>query len=176
MTGKEFLNSLARGRSDILQSLLEILSETNSRYCVVGGLAVNAYVEPVASLDIDVVLAAQDMAKVVKVAGKRGWKIEQFEYSVNLSHPGSELRIQFQTDPRYQEFLHGAKARNVLGYEMEVARLEDVLRGKVWAYLDRTRRRSKRQKDLADILRIMEAFPELAAVLPQDLKKELEEE
>jgi hypothetical protein len=48
---------------------------------------------------------------------------------------------------------------------MKVAALEDVLQGKVWAYVDETLRRSKRQKDLADILRMIEAFPELATKL-----------
>jgi hypothetical protein len=56
---------------------------------------------------------------------------------------------------------------------MKVAALEDVLQGKVWAYTDETRRRSKRQKDLADILRIIEAFPELVTKLPQSLKEQL---
>jgi adenylosuccinate synthase len=59
---------------------------------------------------------------------------------------------------------------------MKVAKLEDVLQGKVWAYMDKTRRRSKRQKDLADVLRITEAFPEMSAKLPQILKDELDKE
>ncbi|HPA47696.1 MAG TPA: hypothetical protein PK395_18180, partial [bacterium] len=64
MTGKEFLNSLANGKSDILQELLVILSETDARYCVIGGLAVNAYVEPVVSLDVDIVIAVDDIEAV----------------------------------------------------------------------------------------------------------------
>jgi hypothetical protein len=44
MTGKEFLNSLANAKSDIVQRFLTILTETGSRYCLIGGLAVNAYV------------------------------------------------------------------------------------------------------------------------------------
>jgi hypothetical protein len=59
---------------------------------------------------------------------------------------------------------------------MKVAKLEDVLQGKVWAYMDKTRRRSKRQKDLADILRITEAFPGLLTNLPSALKEELNKE
>ena len=176
MTGKEFLNSLARGKADILQLLLDILSETSSRYCIIGGLAVNAYVEPVASLDVDIVLAAHDVASVVKAAKGRGWRVEEFEHSVNLSAPESDLRIQVQTDLRYQGFIAGAELRDVLGYKMKVAKLMDVLQGKVWAYMDKTRRRSKRQKDLADVLRITEAFPELINELPQALKEELEKE
>ncbi len=174
MTGKEFLNSLAKGESDILQLLLDILFETSARYCIIGGLAVNAYVEPVASLDVDIVLAIRDVPSVIKAAKERGWKVEEFEHSVNLSGPGSDLRIQVQTDPRYQEFIAGAELKEVLGYKMNVAKLGDVLQGKVWAYMDKTRRKSKRQKDLADVLRITESFPELIAGLPERLKEELE--
>ncbi len=56
---------------------------------------------------------------------------------------------------------------------MRVARIEDVLQGKVWAYSDKTRRKSKRQKDLADIFRIVEKFPQLESSLPQTIREEL---
>ena len=56
---------------------------------------------------------------------------------------------------------------------MKVATLENVLQGKLWAYTDETRRRSKRQKDLADILRIIESFPELTTQLPVDLRDQI---
>jgi len=174
MTGKEFLNSLAKGRSDIIQLLLDILAETGTRYCLIGGLAVNAYAEPVVSLDIDIVIAAENVENARKAADARKLKVEPFERSVNISSPHSDLRIQLQTDPRYQEFIPRAELKDVLGYKMVVAKLEDVLQGKVWAYMDQTRRRSKRQKDLADILRLIEAHPQLAAKLPQSLRKELE--
>jgi hypothetical protein len=176
MTAKEFLNALANGKSDILQLLLDILGETESRYCVIGGLAVNAYVEPVVSLDVDIVLAAHDVDIVVKAAKDRGLKVEEFEHSVNLSSPGSDLRIQIQTDPRYQDFIASAESRDVLGYKMNVAKLEDLLQGKVWAYMDKNRRRSKRQKDLADVLRITEAFPEMSTKLPEVVRDELDKE
>jgi hypothetical protein len=173
MTGKQFINSLANGKSDIIQILLDILAETGSRYCLIGGLAVNAYVEPVVSLDLDIVAAAEDTAAICEAARKRGLTAEQFEHSVNLSGPGSDLRIQLQTDPRYQAFIVSAEERDVLGYGMKVARLENVLQGKAWAYMDQTRRKSKRQKDLADILRIIEAYPQLEASLPPRVREEL---
>lgn len=175
MTGKEFLNSLAKGKSDILQQFLAILTETGSRYCVIGGLAVNAYVEPVVSLDVDIVVAVHDIEAVANAAKRQELKVEQFEHSINIRSPGSDLRIQVQTDARYQGFLPRAEVHDILGYEMKVAALEDVLQGKVWAYTDEARRRSKRQKDLADILRIIEAFPEHATRLPQSLKGQLQE-
>ena len=173
MTGKEFINRLANDKSDIVQILLDILSKTDSRYCIIGGLAVNAYVEPVVSLDLDVVAFVEDIGNLCKAAEESGLKVERFEHSVNLTGESSDLRIQLQTDPRYQSFLPTACDKTVLGYTMKVARLEDVLQGKVWAYMDKTRRKSKRQKDLADILRIIEKYPQLEASLPRILQDEL---
>jgi hypothetical protein len=173
MTGKEFVNRLANGKSDIIQVFLDILSKTGSRYCLIGGLAVNAYVEPVVSLDMDVVAANEDVGAICNAAKEQGLKIEQFEHSVNLTSVNSDLRIQLQSDPRYQKFVSNADGRNVLGYTMRVARIEDVLQGKVWAYSDKTRRKSKRQKDLADIFRIIEKFPQLETSLPQTIREEL---
>jgi hypothetical protein len=173
MTGKEFFKRMANGKSDIIQVFLDILSKTGSRYCLIGGLAVNAYVEPVVSLDMDVVAVNEDVSAICKAAKEQGLKIEQFEHSVNLTSTNSDLRIQLQSDPRYQGFVSNADGRNVLGYTMRVARIEDVLQGKVWAYSDKTRRKSKRQKDLADIFRIVEKFPQLEASLPQTIQEEL---
>jgi len=174
MTNKEFVNRLANGKSDIIQIFLDILSKTGSRYCLIGGLAVNAYVEPVVSLDLDVVAAVEDIGAICNAARECGLKIEQFEHSVNLTSANSDLRIQLQQDPRYQNFISNADGKNVLGYTMRVARIEDVLQGKTWAYMDKERRKSKRQKDLADIFRIVEKFPQLEASLPQNLREELD--
>lgn len=53
---------------------------------------------------------------------------------------------------------------------MKVAEVEDILRGKIWAYSDKQRRASKRQKDLADIFRIIEEYPTLKKLLPGPMK------
>jgi hypothetical protein len=87
---------------------------------------------------------------------------------------GSDLRVQLQTDPRYQEFVKRAELREVLGYHMQVAALENVVRGKLWAYSDSARRRSKRQKDLADLMRLAESNPEVRTMLPAEIVAELE--
>ncbi len=174
MTAKEFVQAVAHGEEDIVQTLLDILEQSKASYCVIGGLAVNAYVEPVVSLDLDIVVVAADVEQVCELARSRGLTVEQFEHSINLGSGRSELRIQLQTDPRYQAFVARAGKKNVLGYDMQVAQLEDVLQGKVWAATDETRRKSKRQKDLADIARIIEARPDLAASLPAEVRKLVE--
>lgn len=174
MTGKEFMRALANGEADIVQVLLHLLERTNAPYCVIGGLAVNAYAEPVVSLDLDIVVAAGVTEAICEEARQQGMKVERFPHSINLSSPRSDLRVQLQTDERYQDFVARATVKNVLGYDMRVARLEDVLQGKIWACQDASRRGSKRQKDLADIGRIVETHTELSASLPESVRKRME--
>ena len=100
--------------------------------------------------------------------------METFEHSINLTRPKSDLRVQLQTDRRYQEFISRASVREVLGYKMKVAALEDLIQGKIWAYSDHERRRSKKKKDLADIARLIEAFPDMEKKLPDFVRKALE--
>jgi len=131
---------------------------------------VNAYAEPVVSLDLDLVVALESMDEVSSAAEARGMRVERFEHSVNLTSPKSDLRVQLQTDVRYQPFIARAVEREVLGYRMRVAALPDVLQGKLWAYQDVARRASKRQKDLADILRLVETHPHLQVQLPPGVR------
>jgi len=169
VTKKEFLRSVSNGHEDVIQIFLDALNAARVAYCVIGGLAVNAYVEPVVSLDLDIVIATDDVAGACKAVGKY-FKIEQFPHSVNLKSSRSDLRIQIQTDPRYQSFILSSETRSVLGYEMKVAAIQDVLKGKVWAYSGETHRKSKRQKDLADIIRLTEEYPELTVQLPASMQ------
>ena len=122
MTAKEFINAIANGETDIIQALLDLLKQTNSPYCVVGGLAVNAYVEPVVSLDLDVVVT-RNLESICDKALARGFKVEQFPHSINLCSAQSDLRIQLQTEDRYQEFINRATKKNILGYDMHITRL-----------------------------------------------------
>ncbi|MCU0913321.1 MAG: hypothetical protein MUC88_02015 [Planctomycetes bacterium] len=174
MTGKTFLNRVTHGQTDVVALRLSLLEQTGARYCVIGDLAVNAYAEPVVSLDLDIVIVTDKVPARFEAARSKGFKIERFEHSINLSTTGSDLRIQVQTDERYQEFIPRAVPRAVLGYTMAVAALEDVPRGKVWAYGDQQRRRSKRQKDLADILRVVEIHPQLKSQLPPEIRAQAE--
>ena len=174
MTKKELLRFFTGGRVDIIALLLELLRRSASGYCVIGGLGVNAYVSPLISLDLDIVVVANNIEQFLALAREAGFTVETFPHSTNLAYSGSDLRIQIQTDPRYQAFPMRAVDKEVLSYDMKVAALPDILEGKVWAYLDQTRRKSKRQKDLADIIRILEAYPELKSTLPDSVAKEVE--
>ena len=103
----------------------------------------------------------------------QAFAVERFPPRVNVSARGSDLRVQLQTDRRYAAFVERAEPREVLGLRLPVARVEDVLQGKIWAAMDAGRRASKRQKDLADIARLIEAFPHLSRDVPDDVLSKL---
>ena len=96
MQARAFWKLIVADRTDFLDRVIELLTENKISFCVLDGQAVNAYAEPVVSL-------------------------------------------------------------------------EDVLQGKIWAALDPGRRPSKRQKDLADIARLIELHPALRQTVPQEL-------
>ena len=58
---------------------------------------------------------------------RKHFQVEAFPHSLNISSIGSNLRVQFQSDPRYGDFVERASVREVLGLQLPVAALEDVL-------------------------------------------------
>lgn len=172
MQAVTFWKAVTMDRTDMLGEVLAFLAANGVKFCAIGGVAVNAYVEPVVTLDLDLVLAAPDLVRVEPLLAV-AFTVGRFAHSVNLAKPGSDLRVQLQTDPRYLAFVDRAVLATVLGVDLPVARVEDVLQGKVWAALDPERRASKRQKDLADIARILESLPELRSSVPEEILSRL---
>ncbi len=148
--------------------------ESFGPYCLIGGLAVNCYVEPVYTLDADLVVIAASLPELIAHLEAQGFKTEVHQHSVNTLAPGSELRIQFTTDERYQAFPARSVDATVLGILVRVACREDVTQGKLWAYGDPQRRLSKRKKDELDLIRLAEAYPELESLYPSELRNQLD--
>lgn len=172
MNSSAFWRATTVDESGFLERLLDKLAKTGAPFCVIGGQAVNAYVAPPVSRDLDLAIAAADLERLLPTLGDE-LRVERSEPSVNVSTPGSDLRVQFQLEPRSTECVPRRELRAVVGHELPVARLEDVLAGKVWAASDPTRRASKRQKDLADIARLLERYPELSASVPREIHDRL---
>ena len=184
MLARGYWRAVTRDESGLLDRLLAILRQQEIRFCVIGGQGVNAYAEPMVSLDLDIVVAISDLERVETMLREHS-DVERVPHSTpgipdnclgpqfNVSQPDSDLRVQIQTDPRYGAFVDRAEQRDVLGIMLPVAHVEDLLQGKIWAVSDPERRPSKRQKDLADIARLVEADPTLRARVPVEILQRL---
>ena len=173
MQAQEFYKVVTMDHANLSERLITLFSEHQIAYCIIGGQAVNAYVEPLVSLDLDVVIATEQLPAVEALLAQ-SFTVQQFPHRINISVPNSGLRVQIQTDPRYAEFPARAVTREVLGMTLRVASIVDTLQGKIWAALDPTRRGCKFQKDLADITRLIERYPDLDALVPAELMKLIE--
>jgi predicted nucleotidyltransferase len=165
LNASELFARVVKDRSGFREAFFSFLEDNRIGYCVIEA---NAYVEPLISLDLDVAVAIEDLDRIETLLSQR-FRVEKFEHSINASAADSDLRVQIQTDPRYAAFVQRATAREVLDLTMQVAAVEDVLQGKLWAFLDETRRASRRQKDLADIGRLIEAYPHLRERVPPEV-------
>ena len=174
MTAAEIFESVTNGGSSDFAAVVEILNK-HGRWCLVGGLAVNCYVEPVFTMDAYLVVASSELAAVQAELIVRGFEVKEHEHSVNAQMKGSDLRIQFTVDQRYQEFLAGTEVMKVLGEQVSAASLENIVRGKVWAWSDPKRRLSKRKKDELDLIRITEGYPDLRSLMPSEIVSQLKD-
>lgn len=169
MTESEVFESVTGGGSSNFVILIDILNRHGS-WCLIGDLAVNRYVQPVYTLDVEVVVGTAQVAMIKRDLIEAMFSVEEFGHSVNARMSGSDLMIQLTSDPRYQEFLPYAQLRRVLGHEVPVASLTDVVRGKIWAWSDVKRSAAKRKKDELDLMRILEAHPETRTLMPEQIK------
>jgi hypothetical protein len=172
MQSLTFWKTVTMDRTGFLERLIALLDAEGIRYCVVGGQAVNAYAEPVVSLDLDLVVAVDQLPRTETLLAA-AFRAERHPHSLNVSEPGSDLRVQIQTDQRYASFVDRASSRELLGLQFPVASIEDVLQGKVWAAADPDRRPSERLKDLADIARLLEVAPRLRPLVPSEILAKL---
>jgi hypothetical protein len=173
MTASEVFESVTGSGSSDFAILVRILDKHGS-WCLIGGLAVNCYVEPVYTLDADIVVVSTELPAIRNELVAAGFTVEEFPHSLNARMAGSDLRIQFSLDPRYQDFLKQSHMLEVLGQRVSVASLADVVRGKIWAWNDPQRRVTKRKKDELDLMRILEAYPETRDSMPEAIKNQVE--
>jgi hypothetical protein len=174
MTESEVFESVTGSGSSDFALVVKILNKRGS-WCLIGGLAVNCYVEPVYTLDADIVVAASDIDPIKSDLIAAGFHVESFPHSLNAHMKGSDLRIQFSLDPRYQSFLRGTRSADVLGHTIPIASLEALIQGKIWAWQDPNPRPTKRKKDELDLMRILEAHPETKAVMPLEIRNQVPE-
>lgn len=153
----------------LLQTSTRCLQENGIAFCVIGGQAVSSYVEPVVSLDLDIVISPEQMPQAEALLPQH-FQVRRFKPFFSISLGNSDFRVQIQSEARYAGFIERAMVREVLDMQLPVASLRDVFLSKVWAAQDPARRNSKRQKDLADLARMLDVYPHLQELLPDELR------
>ncbi len=182
MTERELYDGvIVEGTSDLF-CVADVLQRHDVSWCLIGGLAINAYVAPVYTADCDLVVVAHGLGSVLADLTAADFRIKEFPFSVNAQRrlkPGEKsthrLMVQFTRPERYQGFVDRAELRAVFGRDMPVAALPDLVQGKLWAWNDATRRPTKRDKDRFDLLRLAEVYPEVVEpLLPATLRADSE--
>jgi len=176
MTSKQFYDWQTSGGTNDVMKLVDCLERADVAWCVIGGVAVNHWAEqPMVTQDVDIIVAADAVERIISLLEQAGFRSEKFEWSVNFKGQ-SAVSIQLSTEDFYRDFPSRAVPADVHGILLRVASLEDTLRGKMKAYSESGRRQSKRLKDLADIVRLIEAYPHLWDLLTDDLKQQVRPE
>lgn len=167
MRALKFWKAVVRDRSNFLERVIGVLNQHGIRYCVVGGVGVNAYSEPIVAQDLDIVVAADDLPRVRPLL-EQEFRVREFEDSLNVYDPDSGLRVQVQLDAGHDDVVLRSRRGEVMGLGLPTAMPADLLRMKSAAAVDPTRRRSTRAKDVLDLGRLVQAFPELWDAVPED--------
>jgi hypothetical protein len=155
------------------------LCENCGDYCLIGGLAVNAYCEPVFTADADIVLAVEDERLNVFREGlkKLGFKTNLHKYWLLARRKDSGLRIQVTRDEIYNDFPVRARKMEVFGISAMVASVEDLVKGKLMAYLSKEWSEAKKAKDRLDLIRLgVGYFDRVGDLLPEDVRQAVEKD
>ncbi len=153
-----FWKAIVSDRSNFLERIIAMFEENGIRYCMIGGVGVNAYAEPIVTLDLDVVVAADQLDRVRELAAAT-LKTREIPHSFNVYDPGSKLQVQVQLRPELASLVDRARLQDVIDLRLPVAAPDDLLRAKIEAAMEPTRRPSKHGKDFMDIARLVTAFP-----------------
>ena len=182
MTEQEIYDGvIVNGTTDFF-FVAETLRRHGASWCVIGGLAVNSYVTPVYTADLDLVVISTELEPVLADLRAADFRVKEFPFSTNAQRRAGRterashmLMVQFTKSDRYQPFVERAVLRTILGIDVPVAALPDVVQGKLWAWSDPVRRPTKKLKDHLDLMRLAEEhFGEVAPLLPAELRAEAE--
>jgi len=174
MTLRQFYDWQTLGGAKDVSRLVAALEEREISWCMIGGLAVNHWAEePMATADVDLVIASEKVDEAVDALKSLGFEEKRFQWSINFKGE-SKVTIQISTEDMYRDFPSRSLPAEVHGILMRVASLEDTLKGKLAAFSAPERRGSKRMKDLLDISRLLETNPDLKEKIPTEILDKLE--
>lgn len=152
-------------KSNLLERLLKLLSDNSIQYCVIGGAAVSAFVEPMVSLDFDIVITNYQLGRFESLLAST-FIVRRGSRLIEITAADSRLRVNVYTESRYTEFVDRAERRLVYDLNLPIARLEDAMSSRIWLFEDESKKGYLRLYALADITRLVESYPKLQSQVP----------
>ncbi len=178
MTEQEIYDGVIMSGTTDFALVVDSLRRHRAEFCVIGGMAVNSYVTPIYTVDLDLVVVTANLGPVLADLRAGGWRVEEYPYSIKIQRRAgpteradSMLMVQFFKPEEMQPYVGRAVLRPVLGLDVPVAALPDLVAAKLAAWAEPRRRPNKRRKDELDLLRLAEAFPGVVDdLLPDELR------
>ncbi len=94
MTAAEIYESVTNGGASDFAELVTVLNR-NKPWCLIGGLAVNCYVEPVYTVDVDLVVVAANLEQIGRELEAAGFRLKRFEHSMNGMPSARAVNLTF---------------------------------------------------------------------------------
>jgi hypothetical protein len=163
-------------KGKVLTSLVEVLRATGTPYAVIGGVAVQLYIEePRTTADLDIAVRSREDIPNAELSAA-GFTFEGLhEWSENWRGPAPagtppkrRILVQFSSFPREIDHAELVSAGDL---SFPLVALPDLVQMKLASASDATRRPSKRLRDKTDVVQLLEEHPELAT---QDVLARLE--
>ena len=182
MTEQEIYDGvIVNGTTDFL-FVAGTLRRHGASWCVIGGLAVNSYVTPVYTADLDLVVVSNDLEPVLADLRAADFRVKEFPFSTNAQRRAERtkglthhLTARFTKPDCYQPFVERAALRTVLGMDVPVAALPDLVQGELWMRTNSQCRASENIQAEMNLLRLAEVhFDEVTPLLPDDLREKAE--
>jgi len=147
-------------------SLLSVLSTTKTPYAMIGGVAVQLYVEePRFTSDVDLAIASFDDVPIEALQDAGFKHTGTYEHSINWKGPGGTI-VQFSSEPWFSDLVSDAQRIQTKRGELSVADLPDLFLSKLKAAEEPRRRPSKRMTDLIDLRTMLDEHPNLLEHYP----------
>jgi hypothetical protein len=170
LTDAQFFNWQTGGGCDDLFRLIEVLERENIAWCAIDGLAVNHWAQDVHVTDeINLAVAHDRIEELPDIFTAAGFRTERDGRQFRLGGT-SRLSIRINTENGYRQLPARSILISMQGAPMRVASLEDTLAAKIAVWSRVERRPIERQRDVLDIMRLLDAHPELSDAPPAELR------
>ncbi len=153
--------------------LFRVLEEERVHYALIGGVAVQAWrSEPRTTLDIDVAVRSYDELPCERLVAAGFRHTGRHAHSDNWIGP-DETPVQFSDGAEFEPAIATAVSRAFGASVVRVAAPLELVRAKLRAAGDASRRRSKRLQDLADAQGLVEEHESIEPLLTDEERRAL---